>query len=41
MLNQTNFELLRYDLEQPDIIQLELQCQNLNDSIVVYNDILN
>ena len=41
-LTQINFELpvLRYDLEQSDIIQLVLQCQNLNDSIVVYNDIL-
>ena len=36
-LKQINFELLRYDLEQSDKIQLVLQCQNLNDSIVVYN----
>ena len=34
-LKQINFELLRYDLEQSDIIQLVLQCQNLNDSVVV------
>ena len=27
-------------MEQSVIIQLVLQCQNLNDSIVVYNDIL-
>ena len=39
-LKQINFELLRYDLEQSDIVQLILQCQNFNDSIVVYNDIL-
>ena len=39
-LKQINFESLRYDQEQSDIIQLVLQCQNLNDSIVVYNDIL-
>ena len=39
-LKQINIELLRYDLEQSDIVQLVLQCQNLNDSIVVYNDIL-
>ena len=39
-LKQNNFELLRYDLEQSDIIQLILQCQNLNDFIVVYNDVL-
>ena len=34
-LKQINFELLRYDLEQSDIVHLVLQCQNLNDSIVV------
>ena len=39
-LKQINFELLRYDLEQSDVVQLILQCQNLNDSIVVYNDTL-
>ena len=39
-MKQINFELLRYDLEQSDIIQLVLQCQSLNDSIVVCNDIL-
>ena len=39
-MKQINFELLRYDLEQSDIFQLVLQCQNLNDSIVVYLDIL-
>ena len=39
-LKQINFELLRYDMEQSDIIQLVLQCQNLNDSIVVYNNLL-
>ena len=39
-LKQINFELLRNDLEQSDIVQLVLQCQNLNDSIVVYHDIL-
>ena len=39
-LKQINFELRRYDLEQSDIVQLVLQCQNLNDSIVVYHDIL-
>ena len=39
-MKQINFELLRYDLEQSDIVQLVLQCQNLNDSIVVYHDIL-
>ena len=39
-LTQIIFELLRYDLEQSDVIQLVLQCQNLNDSSVVYNDIL-
>ena len=27
-------------MEQSVIIQMVLQCQNLNDSIVVYNDIL-
>ena len=37
-LKQINFELLRHDLEQSDLIQLVLQCQNLNDFIVVYND---
>ena len=37
---QINFELLRYDLEQSDVVQLVLQCQNLNDYNVVYNDIL-
>ena len=40
ILKQINFEFLRYDLEQSDIIQLVLQCQNLNDSFVVHNDIL-
>ena len=39
-LKQINFELLRYDLEQSGIVQLVLQCQNLNNSIVVYHDIL-
>ena len=39
-LKQIIFELLRHDLEQSDLIQLVLQCQNLNYSIVVYNDIL-
>ena len=39
-MNQINFELLRYDLQQPGLYQLVLQCQNLNDSIVVFNDIL-
>ena len=38
-LKQINFELLRCDLEQFNLIQLVLQCQTLKDSIVVYNDI--
>ena len=39
-LKQINLELLRYDLEQSDIVQSVLLSQNSNDSIVVYNDIL-
>ena len=39
-LKQNDFELLRYDLEQSGIVQLVLQCQNLNNSIAVYHDIL-
>ena len=39
-LKQINLELLRYDLEQSDVVQVVSLCQNLNDSIVVYNDIL-
>ena len=38
-LKLINFELLRYDLEQSDLIQLVLQCLYLNDSIVVCNNI--
>ena len=37
---QINFELRRYDLEQFDLIQLVLQCQNLNDSIVLLSIII-
>ena len=39
-LKQINLKLLRYDLEQSDIVQSVLQSKNLNDSIVVYNDML-